>query len=215
MLRFARSLKIARTVAAVAALWLCIGQSAKAGDGGEDLGSLQQYINAVCGAFRMSSCPQIPTISQAVLQVAAFVDIAPEAVRSSTAFAIPVGPYVDAGNPSRPPGVGCSPSPCTDPHSCGNKLSRSPGFVPAKLFAAPCINYQGEHVTAKTYAHDMTTTVHPDMPRWMRDHVSESTCRDLIVRGMKFFRADAPKLFAEMMELAKRDIIAYPQSVRK
>src|SRR5947207_14093483 len=115
MRRFGRSLKVARTVAAVAALWLCIGQSVKAGDGGEDLGSLQSYIKAVCSFWGMSTCPQIPTISQAVLQVAAFVDIAPEAVRSSTAFAIPVGPYVDAGNPSRPPGVGCSPSPCTDP----------------------------------------------------------------------------------------------------
>jgi len=30
---------------------------------------------------------------------------------------------------------------------------------------------------------------------------------------MKFFRASAPKLFDEMMELAKRDIIAYPRSV--
>jgi hypothetical protein len=67
----------------------------------------------------------------------------------------------------------------------------------------------------KTYAHDMSTTVHPDMPQWMKTHVSESTCRDLQVHGMKFFRADAPKLFAEMMELAKRDIIAYPRSVRK
>ena len=84
-----------------------------------------------------------------------------------------------------------------------------------QLFAAPCINYEGERVIVKTYAHDMTTTVHPDMPQWMRDYVSESTCRDLTVRGMKFFRADAPRLFAEMMELAKRDIIAYPRSVRK
>jgi hypothetical protein len=32
---------------------------------------------------------------------------------------------------------------------------------------------------------------------------------------MKFFRANAPELFAEMMELARRDIIAYPRSVRK
>ena len=84
-----------------------------------------------------------------------------------------------------------------------------------QLFAVPCINYEGEQVIVKTYAHDMTTTVHPDMLQWMREYVSESACRDLIVRGMKFFRADAPKLFAEMMELAKRDIIAYPESVRK
>src|SRR5436190_2794203 len=85
----------------------------------------------------------------------------------------------------------------------------------AQLFAAPCINYEGERVIVKTYAHDMITTVHPDMRQWMKDYVSESACRDLIVRGMKFFRADAPRLFAEMMELAQRDIIAYPRSVRK
>jgi aminoglycoside 3-N-acetyltransferase len=84
-----------------------------------------------------------------------------------------------------------------------------------ELFAAPCINYDGEQVIVKTFAHDMSTTVHPDMPEWMRTYVSESACRDLVVRGMKFFRANAPELFAEMMELARRDIIAYPRSVRK
>ena len=84
-----------------------------------------------------------------------------------------------------------------------------------ELFEVPCINYDGEQVVVKTFAHDMSTTVHPDMPEWMRTYVSEDACRDLIVSGMKFFRADAPRLFAEMMDLAKRDIIAYPRSVRK
>jgi len=84
-----------------------------------------------------------------------------------------------------------------------------------ELFRAACINYDGQPVTVETYAHDMTTTVHPDMPQWMRTNVSEAACRDLVARGMKFFRADAPRLFAEMMELARRDIIAYPNSVRK
>ena len=84
-----------------------------------------------------------------------------------------------------------------------------------ELFAAPCINYDGEQVLVETFAHDMSTTVHPDMPEWMRAYVSEDACRDLVLRGMRFFRADAPKLFAEMMELARRDIIAYPKSVRK
>jgi aminoglycoside 3-N-acetyltransferase len=82
-----------------------------------------------------------------------------------------------------------------------------------EVFAAPCINYEGERVTVRTYAHDMSTVVHPDMPRFMKTHVSEEACRDLSVRGMKFFRASAPKLFAEMMELAGRDIISYPRSV--
>ncbi len=82
-----------------------------------------------------------------------------------------------------------------------------------EVFKAPCINYEGERVIVETYAHDMSTTVHPDMPRWMETYVSEAACRDLKVRGMKFFRASAPELFAEMMDLAKRDILPYPRSV--
>ena len=82
-----------------------------------------------------------------------------------------------------------------------------------EIFDAPCINYQGERVTVRTYAHDMTRVVHPDMPVWFEKYVSTEACRDLKVRGMRFFRADAPKLFAEMMSLAERDIIAYPRSV--
>jgi hypothetical protein len=101
-------------IGALAALWLWSGEPAKAGDG-SDLAGLQTYIDDVCSFFVMTSCPQIPTIAQAVLQVAAFVDIAPEAVRSSPAFAIPVGPYVDAGNPSHPPGLQCLGTGCVDP----------------------------------------------------------------------------------------------------
>ena len=82
-----------------------------------------------------------------------------------------------------------------------------------QIFAAPCINYEGERVIVKTYAHDMSTTVHPDMPRFMKTYVSEEACRDLSIREMRFFRASAPKLFREMMSLAERDIIAYPRSV--
>jgi aminoglycoside 3-N-acetyltransferase len=84
-----------------------------------------------------------------------------------------------------------------------------------EVFAAPCINYDGASVIVKTYAHDMSTTVHPEMPKWFETYVSEKACRDLTLHGMKFFRADAPRLFAEMMELTNRDIVAYPRSVRK
>ena len=83
-----------------------------------------------------------------------------------------------------------------------------------EIFDAPCINYQGERVIVSTYAHDMSRVVHPNMPVWFQKYVSAEACSDLKVRGMRFFRADAPKLFAEMMELAERDIIAYPRSVR-
>ena len=84
-----------------------------------------------------------------------------------------------------------------------------------RIFDAPCIDYGGERVIVKTYAHDMSRVVHPDMPAFMKTYVSEEACRDLKIGGMKFFRASAPKLFDEMMELAKRDIVAYPRSVWK
>ena len=84
-----------------------------------------------------------------------------------------------------------------------------------KVFPAPCINYDSERVIVRTYAHDMSRVVHPDMPTFMKTCISEEACRDLNIYGMKFFRANAPRLFAEMMELAKRDIITYPRSVRR
>lgn len=82
-----------------------------------------------------------------------------------------------------------------------------------RIFEARCINYDGEEVLVRTYAHDMGRVIHPDMPRFMKEHVSAEACRDLTIRGMKFFRAGAPQLFKEMMQLAEQGIVAYPRSV--
>jgi hypothetical protein len=112
------SLKIARAAAVLtAALLLCAPQPAKAG-GGADLASLQSTVNEFCGFVGVTTnCPQMPTIAQAILQVAAFgLDSRPEAVRAANN--IPVGPYIDAGNSTHPLavfGIGCSQSPCPDP----------------------------------------------------------------------------------------------------
>lgn len=82
-----------------------------------------------------------------------------------------------------------------------------------KVFDATCVNYNGERVIVQTYAHDMSRVIHPDMPRFMKSHVSDEACQDLNIRGMKFFRAHAPILFAEMMKLAEQGITTYPRSV--
>jgi aminoglycoside 3-N-acetyltransferase len=82
-----------------------------------------------------------------------------------------------------------------------------------RIFDVPCVNHEGETVVVSTYAHDMSRVVHPDMPRFMQTYVSEGACRDVTIRGMRFFRAGAPKLFHEMMSLAERGVIAYPRSV--
>src|SRR6267154_5898370 len=76
-----------------------------------------------------------------------------------------------------------------------------------EIFDAQCINYQGERVIVSTYAHDMSRVVHPNMPVWFQKYVSAEACRDLMVRGMQFFRADAPKLFA-LRAQADRDVRA-------
>jgi len=82
-----------------------------------------------------------------------------------------------------------------------------------RIFEAPCINYEGEMVTVSTYAHDMSRVVHGDVRNFMKAHVSAEACQDLTVKGMKFFRASAPRLFAEILALAKRGITAYPRAV--
>jgi aminoglycoside 3-N-acetyltransferase len=84
-----------------------------------------------------------------------------------------------------------------------------------RIFDAPCINYEGETVMASTYAHDMSKVVHGDVRNFMKAHVSTEACEDLVIKGMKFFRASAARLFPEMLSLAERGITAYPKSVYK
>jgi hypothetical protein len=102
MRNFARPFRI--VVAALAALWLCAVQPAKAGDGGADFGSLQAFItNKVCPFLGMNPCPQLPTLTQAVLQLAALENATQGIIR--TTFSVSVGVNIEAGNPSRPPAL--------------------------------------------------------------------------------------------------------------
>ncbi len=82
-----------------------------------------------------------------------------------------------------------------------------------QIFKASCINYDGETVIVNTYAHDMSRVVHGDVRNFMKTYVSVAACQDLTIKGMKFFRASAAKLFPEMLSLAERGITAYPRSV--
>jgi len=84
-----------------------------------------------------------------------------------------------------------------------------------RIFEAPCNNYEGETVIVSTYAHDMSRVVHGDVRDFMKTYVSAAACQDLVIKGMKFFRASAAKLFPEMLSLAERGITAYPRSVYK
>ncbi len=84
----------------VCALWLCCAGSAWAGDGGGSLQTLQALLSdassGLCVTFGINPCPQLPTITQAVLEVASLQNSPPEMVR--TLNSIPPGGWVDAGN---------------------------------------------------------------------------------------------------------------------
>ncbi len=64
----------------------------------------------------------------------------------------------------------------------------------------------------ETYAHDLRKMNH-NIPRFMKTHVSPDACVDLNLEGMKFFKADARRLFDEMSNLAATGKTIYPRSV--
>jgi aminoglycoside 3-N-acetyltransferase len=79
-----------------------------------------------------------------------------------------------------------------------------------EVFAATCINYQGEKVIVNTLAHNMANVIH-DAPKFMREHIPSHICSDLLVSGMRFFTVDAKRLFEEMLRLAQQGITVYPK----
>lgn len=81
-------------------------------------------------------------------------------------------------------------------------------------FRAECINYDGEIEIVETYAHDMRRVIH-DIPAFMNKNIPSDVCSDLLIDGMRFFRADARKLFELMLGLAKAGVTVYPRSVYK
>jgi len=98
-----RSFAFSRLAGAVAALWLGCSGPVWAGDGGGDLGSLNNLLTHLCSSFSLSSCPQAPSVTQGVLQLAAWYLVPTEMIRATNNIA--PGAAVDAGNPSLPPAI--------------------------------------------------------------------------------------------------------------
>jgi len=77
-----RSSAITRFSGMVATVWLCGVASVWAGTGGSDSG-VQTVLNSVCADVGISttSCPQVPTVTQAILAISGFENAAPDFVR--------------------------------------------------------------------------------------------------------------------------------------
>ena len=82
-----------RLLATMGVLWLSVG-TAWAGAGGEDLGGLQSVVNGMCTTVGLNPCPQLPTVSQAVLEIAGLGNSPAEVVRALGN----AGPAISAGN---------------------------------------------------------------------------------------------------------------------
>jgi hypothetical protein len=78
---------ISRIAGAVAALWLCGAGAAWAG-GGTSAAGLQMALgdqngtSGLCSLLGMTSCPQLPTVTQLILQMSALATSPPDLVRS-------------------------------------------------------------------------------------------------------------------------------------
>jgi hypothetical protein len=68
---------------AIAIVWLCGTGSAWAGDGGADAGTIQSFLNTICGNLGITPCPQLPTVTQGTLEIAGLGYARPEAIRRS------------------------------------------------------------------------------------------------------------------------------------
>jgi hypothetical protein len=65
---------------AITAAWLCGMAPASAGDGGSDT-AIQPILDTICTDVGMTSCPHVPTITQAILQMSGLANAAPDLVR--------------------------------------------------------------------------------------------------------------------------------------
>ena len=79
-----------------------------------------------------------------------------------------------------------------------------------RLLMANCIDYEGNTRIVETYAHNMRK-IRLNLPAFMKAYISEDVCKDFEILGMKFFRADACKLFTRMIELAQTGVTIYPE----
>jgi aminoglycoside 3-N-acetyltransferase len=82
-----------------------------------------------------------------------------------------------------------------------------------RVFAVPCIDYEGQTQIVETYGHDMRIIDAHEGPNFFRAHIANEACADLNINGMKFFRVDARRFFDDLLALAKQGITVYPRSV--
>jgi aminoglycoside 3-N-acetyltransferase len=77
-----------------------------------------------------------------------------------------------------------------------------------KIFECKVRNYNNEIITVKTLvAHK--NIQHRNVPLFIRKYIDKSICDNFKFKGVSFFKADSKKLFAEIENLARKNITVY------
>jgi hypothetical protein len=82
---------ISRLASGAAVIWMCGSGSAWAGDGGSSGLSLQGVLDDVCSVFGLP-CPQLPTVTQQVIEIAGLTNQSPDNVRLLNSVCGPLSP---------------------------------------------------------------------------------------------------------------------------
>jgi aminoglycoside 3-N-acetyltransferase len=79
-----------------------------------------------------------------------------------------------------------------------------------ELFHATCVDQYDRQIIVNTYAHDMSMMKH-DVSTYVKRYIPSEICEDINIHGMNFFRADARRLFDQMVQLAQRGTTIFPR----
>lgn len=152
---------ISRIAVAVAAILVCGVGSASAGDGGGSLTTIQAIIgppdgsSGFCKILNMNPCPQLPTVTQAILEAAALGLSPPEMVAAQNS--IPPGSNVQAGNPAAVPPTLFVPTPFPLNSTTSPTLSDQLSTLTPLAFVNSGKNSQGTPAATQLYDPDADT----------------------------------------------------------
>ena len=101
-------------------------------------------------------------------------------------------------------------------HAVDDTLRESYPVAPyhEKLFEAPCIDYSGNSVIVKTYAHNLNKMKF-NLPEFFKRYCTPDICFDIEIDDMNFFKADALKLYNRLTDLSKENITIYKKKYYK
>lgn len=107
-------------------------------------------------------------------------------------------------------GIGVSSNYLSCVHCVDDILKEDFPVIPyhKKVFAAKCIDYEGNSVIVETLAHNMAK-MDFNIPKFIKKYVPPSIARDFKINGMDFFIADSQKFINFMIELAINKITIY------